>query len=441
MKNAIQSGLIAALFGVLGVAASLLFVGETKTESVAPPSVRVDAKLRATLSELQSAVSALQDDVKSLKSGGLEVAPRPAATALPKTSALPNPDFDPSSLESMAGKIRELEARLAQSLRSTSELSSEELQAKFAKAMEKEDGKGAMEALVALSKLSDFGAFTRCYGELRGAQWLGLRGNERRGWGSRALYHWILTSSTLGVDGEAAKELQKSALESLRRSDDDKSKVASTLAFFITNQPIPEEIKESSPQDSEKDARRNRRNRRRGQKEGKSAPKDLFRLALFQLGRLKDSAAIAPLGQVMNNAKNPIDTRIMAMRGLIRQEDPAGTRAVEGVLNDPNETLRRQAELALAIKAPAVSGYLVTNVAKESAAASAGLSSGQIITAINGTAVKSNKDLQRALKKVENGKTLAVTVYRNGSSSTVQLKKQGKRAGISGRTVAVKAEE
>ncbi|MDF1667043.1 MAG: PDZ domain-containing protein [Planctomycetota bacterium] len=443
MNRAIQSGLTAALFGIAGLAAGVLIIGEPKTEIPARQQFTIDAKLRKNLSELHSSVKQLQLEVKELKSSR----PLPRAStplsAVAKTTALPSVPMDPSSMASMAAKIRELETKLAMSLRSTNELSSEELQEKFSKAVEKEDGKGAMEALIALSKAKDYGAFTRCYGEMKAANWLGLRGADKRGWGSSGLFHWILTSNTLGVEGETATELQKTALESLRRSDQDMSKVVGTLAFFIANQAVPEAMPEETGKGNEKDARRNKRNRRRGEKGGqdKKGPKDLYRLALLQLVRIKDSAAIPPLGQVLNNAKNPTDVRITAMRGLIRQEDAAGVQTVEGVLSDPNETVRRQAEIALQVKAPAVSGFLVTNVGKESPAASAGLSSGQIITAIDGKAVKSGKDLQKALKKIENGKSLAITVYSNGASSTVTLTKQGKRSGLSGRSVAVKAAE
>lgn len=441
MNRAIQSGLIAALFGIVGLAAGVLIVGEQQNEAIAREPVKIDAKLRKSLGDLHSSVQQLQKEVKELKRSGPAPSSGIPASSLPKTTALPSVPMDPSSLESMANKIRELETRLALSLRSTNELSSDELQEKFAKAVEKEDGKGAMEALVALSKLKDYGAFTRSFGEMKAANWLGLRGADKRGWGSRGLYHWILTSSTLGVEGEAATELQKAALESLRRSDEDKSKVAGTLAFFISNQPIPEAIKED-PSKTEKEGRRNKRNRRRGDKgQEKKGPKDLYRIALLQLTRVKDRAAIPPLSQVLVNAKVPTDARMIAMRGLLRQEDGAGVQAVEGVLGDPNETIRRQAEIALQVKAPAVSGFLVTNVSKESAAATAGLTSGQIITAIDGKAVKSAKDLQKALRKIDNGKSLAITVYSKGASSTVNLTKQGKRSGLSGRAVAVKAAE
>jgi hypothetical protein len=445
MKRAIQSGLIAALFGILGVVLGVVFLAEIRETDDRSATVTIDARLRKRLKAMQSSIEDLQGQVKELKSRS-KLAFKPVTRAAPKTSLLPAVKLDPTSMASMAAKIKELESRLAASLRTVNDMSSEELQAKFATALESDNAKGAMEALKALAKIKDFPSFTRCYGQMHEASWLGLRGGERRGWGGSELYQWLLTSTTLGVDGEAAKELQTVALLGLRRVEKDKSKVAGTYGFFLSNQAAPEAAEsENKSEQDDREARRQQRRRGRdrggrGGKEKKRGPQDLYRLALGQLVKIKDAAVISPLSQVLSNQKNPSDVRVIAIKGLIKQGDPSALQSVEGALNDADERVRRTAEVALKVHTPPVSGYLITSVEKDSPAAKAGLASGQIITAVNGKSIKNGKELQNVSRKTENGKAISLSVYSSGSTLTMSMTKEGRRLGVNGRTVKVKEE-
>jgi hypothetical protein len=444
MNRAIQSGLIAAIFGVSGLGLGVLVLSEAQSSSAPVRTVTLDAKLRIALTNMQAMIKELKAEVTTLKNKAPIVGRRPPIVKPTSALSAPPPISDNASMAEVVARVKQLEDKLAISLRSVKDMSSEELQAMFAKAVDDEEGPKALEALRALARIKDYAAFTGCFGQMHEVEWLGLRGSERRGWGSTELYHFILTSSVLGVEGEAAKLLQVMALGGLRKAED-KAKAASTYAYFLTNLPTPE------PRDSEvqvaggDEGREGRRGRRRREKsKGKDknrGPKDvedLYRYALGQLARLKDSAVIEPLGQVLTNLKNPTDVRITAMRGLVKQEDPAAFGVIESVLADGDEKVRRQAEMILKVSDSPVTGYMVMKVNKESAAGKAGLVRGQVITAINGKKIKSGKDIDKIVKKTENGKSLSLTIFSNGATQNINVVKQGKKFGVSGRIVKEK---
>lgn len=60
-------------------------------------------------------------------------------------------------------------------------------------------------------------------------------------------------------------------------------------------------------------------------------------------------------------------------------------------------------------------GYKIREIVKESAAEIAGLLPGDIITAVNGTAVNSNHSIQRAISSYRAGDQVAITYTRNGA--------------------------
>ena len=66
-------------------------------------------------------------------------------------------------------------------------------------------------------------------------------------------------------------------------------------------------------------------------------------------------------------------------------------------------------------------GAYVASVEDGSCAAKAGLSEGDVITAVNDTEVTSTSDLKAALKEFNAGDTVELTVYRSGSSSKVSV--------------------
>ena len=79
------------------------------------------------------------------------------------------------------------------------------------------------------------------------------------------------------------------------------------------------------------------------------------------------------------------------------------------------------AEIAdsLGLKGP--EGALVTEPQAGSPAASAGILAGDVITAVNGTAVKDAKDLARQIGGMGPGATVKLTVWRKGETKTVSL--------------------
>ena len=67
-------------------------------------------------------------------------------------------------------------------------------------------------------------------------------------------------------------------------------------------------------------------------------------------------------------------------------------------------------------------GVYVTSVNSGSNAAKAGFRSGDIITKVNGTKVKSTAELNAVIKKLKVGDTVTFGVYRSGQSGTIKMK-------------------
>ena len=70
---------------------------------------------------------------------------------------------------------------------------------------------------------------------------------------------------------------------------------------------------------------------------------------------------------------------------------------------------------------PTVEGALVRNVASGSPADQAGVQQGDVITAANGQPITGEDDLLVALARSKPGKTLALTLTRDGSTLTVHV--------------------
>jgi S1-C subfamily serine protease len=69
-----------------------------------------------------------------------------------------------------------------------------------------------------------------------------------------------------------------------------------------------------------------------------------------------------------------------------------------------------------------VSGALVQQLASDGPAAKAGVQQGDVITAVNGTRVSDAQDLLTILANQKPGNSITLTLNRNGSTSTVQVK-------------------
>jgi serine protease Do len=63
----------------------------------------------------------------------------------------------------------------------------------------------------------------------------------------------------------------------------------------------------------------------------------------------------------------------------------------------------------------------VAEALKDSPAAKAGVRTGDTIVAVDGETIKEAKDLSRKIAAIEPGKTVSVTLYREGKERTVSL--------------------
>lgn len=92
------------------------------------------------------------------------------------------------------------------------------------------------------------------------------------------------------------------------------------------------------------------------------------------------------------------------------------TRGFIGVQMQP---VTREIADAIGLKEPR--GALVAQAIEDGPAAKAGIRSGDTIVAVNGEPIKEARDLSRKVAQVAPGKTLSLTVYRDGKERTVTL--------------------
>ena len=78
-------------------------------------------------------------------------------------------------------------------------------------------------------------------------------------------------------------------------------------------------------------------------------------------------------------------------------------------------------EIAEAIGLKEPKGALVADTVKDSPAAKAGVRTGDTIVAVDGEPIKEAKDLSRKVANVAPGKTISLTLYREGKERTVTL--------------------
>lgn len=418
MKKTLLTTFMSALMGFIGVAMGLVFLGEKKDEGEATPT-NVNAALRKEIKDLRKSIDTLEKNSKRLEEQvalntkqRLTPPPPPKAVELPKV--LPAGD---AGIQALANKIRDLEEKIKTgSIRPTTV---DDFEKQFLAAFAAKDGQAAWKAMAGIAKLKDFPSFIQKWGQMRANKWLGLDQWERRGHGSADLYHWALTTSSLGLDEEGSKAFIRDALWNLRKYEKDAVKVTDTLSAFIRSQPTPDERKTG------------KNNRRRGWN------RDPFRSALSALTQVKDASAIQPIGAVLSNTKNPADVRLSALRGLTWRKDEAARAVIEAHVNDADDKIRRTAELSVKKNSPAATGYLVTNVEDNLPAAKAGLAVGHIITSINGKAIQSGRDIISTIGAAQDGQVLSVIVHDGSSSKTLNLTKSGRRIGVFGDSVKV----
>ncbi len=93
---------------------------------------------------------------------------------------------------------------------------------------------------------------------------------------------------------------------------------------------------------------------------------------------------------------------------LVRILHSSGPPRLGVVLQDVDGQLARYFKLA------AGKGVLVTSVEENSAAAKAGVKSGDVVQKLDGTAVATASELRSAVRKAEGGKSLTLSVWRDG---------------------------
>jgi len=79
------------------------------------------------------------------------------------------------------------------------------------------------------------------------------------------------------------------------------------------------------------------------------------------------------------------------------------------------------AEIADSLGLKEARGAIVDNPQDGSPAAKAGIAAGDVITAVNGTAIKDSRDLARTIATLAPGTSVKLDVYRNGTSKTMTL--------------------
>ena len=98
------------------------------------------------------------------------------------------------------------------------------------------------------------------------------------------------------------------------------------------------------------------------------------------------------------------------------KENGSVTRGFIGVQMQP---VTKEVAEAIGLKGP--KGALVGEALKDSPAEQAGIRTGDTILAVDGETIKEAKDLSRKIANVVPGKSVAVTVYRDGKERTVML--------------------
>jgi serine protease Do len=98
------------------------------------------------------------------------------------------------------------------------------------------------------------------------------------------------------------------------------------------------------------------------------------------------------------------------------KENGSVTRGYIGVQMQP---VTKEIAEAIGLKEP--KGALVADALKDSPAEKAGIRTGDTIVAVDGETIKEAKDLSRKIANVAPGKSVSVTVYRDGKERTVSL--------------------
>jgi len=430
-KAALTSSLLSTLCLVLGLGLGVAFgpsLSDGSGAGVAPEQGSDEAgaeiaRLRSSLSKAEARIELLDE---RLRTQPTELSAAPVSSPKPSSIAAA-PALSKKSGESLAlqARVTELEELLAKAKRGELELSDEDVkervdsaQASFDKAFASKNGAAAIKAMGILAKLDEraFPALVALWDRMEKGKWLGLGWRRRNGWASASVFHWALSSSSLGAGDVTGKAFRRQAVWLLPWYEQDRAKRSATFAGFLSSLPDPKE-------------REPGQRRRRGRWE---APQDLFRGALGQLARVAGPASSEALSRVARRFDLPSDVRATAVRGLARQTDRASMAILETARRDPAPEVRGAAELGLAKRDPAVDGWLITSVTPGSQAAKAGIEVGSIVVSYDGKPVRNDGDLNR-LKRGARNRKVAIQAHKGALRSfTIQ---GGQTIGIDGEAV------
>lgn len=454
MKKTLGMSVVMFLLGSFVVGSTVMFMNEAKDKDSETEQVASGVS-RAKFNELKKEVARLNGEMSKVKDEILVLTARTRRPEPKKTTPLPVPEPTKADLNlvNMAKRLAVLENNVDKISKPLSAMTLAELMEKFNESLMAKDGKTCVAVMGAISKLDppDFAALAQCYADMHDAKWLGLGRFDRRGYGNAKLYTWALTTSSIGISGEAADAFLQEALSGYRRSERDDKKRVVVISQFLANLPAPKPLTEE--QKAQQGGGRGGR-RGRGGRGGfggffGGGSTDVYRAALSSLTRSREPEAIKALNTVFGNSSNPADVRVTALNALARDKDSVKT-VVEQGLKDSNDEVRKAAELLAQKSSSPVTGFLITTVTPDSVAAKAGLVPGQVITAINNQPVTDARSLQRQMGgrggrrgRRGGGETpapatpaadLTLTIYDNGATRTVTVKNEG-RLGINGQGV------
>lgn len=401
--------LVLSVIGFAGAAA----VGVILTPA-APP-----APSGPTLAPRASA--ALEDEVRALRA---ELQDRAAALAETDLTKLRRAEGDEGEADGAAadaggaegglarlrGRLAALEGAMAERAAADPAAALEEALEAFARAVGERDGHGARAALARLASIqTDAGRreALRAWGELEDIDWLGLSGRQRRGWGSRGFFHWLLRSEP-ALEPARSQNIQRQALNFLAAMEPDRDRLVETLTLALRRMPPPRAL-------TEDELKRRRRGRGR-------AP-DLYRDAFDRLAESGVEVATLFLEESLADTRLPGDLRVAAVRGLSRINSPAAQGAILTALQDLDPKVAQAAALAADIGRVQSPGVYLLQVDPKGAGAKLGLARGTVIIAADGEPLRSNRDLRRLRRK--RGKEVRLEIERGGVRSELRWRVSG----------------
>ncbi len=163
------------------------------------------------------------------------------------------------------------------------------------------------------------------------------------------------------------------------------------------------------------------------------------RALVGNLAFLKEPAAMQALSDIFLDASRDARLRALVAPELAASADPAVAAALENAARgDSDERVRSAAAVALVVRDPPASGYLVTGTLPDSQAAEAGVKSGDILVSYGGRPTRTLEALREAAAGAAGQEKVPVVVMREGREVTLYLRPG--RMGVFGREVRAAAD-